>query len=270
MSNSTEADVNSVIESAMSRLDTAAPGDSPRPDPALARKSLGRRDYDLALAHRLEQLRSAMGEDPPEATPAAAALAAVPHPITVAPGRTFGAGSLAATALFSALAGAGLMWLAVGANPPLPEAPTRSISIAPAAPAPVAEPQPSPPPAPVRSDEDQVRETLEAWRQAWSNRDSAAYLSHYSPDFAPPDGQKRSEWAAARRKNLASRTDISVQIHALQIERIAGDQMKLSFLQDYASGSYREKSQAKTLRMIRQDGGWLIAGEWQGSPPAAR
>jgi ketosteroid isomerase-like protein len=168
------------------------------------------------------------------------------------------------------------MWLALGGNPPAPEPQTRSISAAPVVPAPptavapAAEALPSTPPVPARSDEDQVRETLEAWRQAWSNRDSAAYLSHYSPDFAPPDGQNRTEWAAARRKNLASRTDISVQIHALQIERIAGDQMKLSFLQDYASGSYREKAQAKTLRMIRQDADWLIAGEWQGSPPAAR
>lgn len=259
VADSTQPDVSSVIESAMSRL---APGN----DPANARKNLGRRDYDLALAKRLEQLRTAMGEDaPPGTTPAAPTASAIP---ASAPGRTFGAGTLAATALLSALAGAGLMWLATANDTPAPAAQIKPIGIAPAA---TILPPPAIPvataPPPILSTEDEVRERLESWRQAWASRDSEAYLRHYSPDFTPADGQKRADWAAARRKNLASRSDIDIQVRELRIEQIDDDRLKVSFLQDYASGNYREKSQEKTLLFVRHGPEWLIAGEWQGLAP---
>ncbi|MDP3540755.1 MAG: hypothetical protein Q8S26_18810 [Azonexus sp.] len=268
-----EADINNVIESAMSRLDGKALVVNAEPDPALARKSLGRRDYDLALAQRLEQLRTAMGEDTPEALP----IPPVAAPAIVnAPRRTFQPGTLLATAIFSALAGAGIMWLAIGGNPPAPEPHTRSISPAPVAPIaqvapiPATEATPPTPPAPVRNDDDQVRDLLEAWRLAWSNRDIENYLSHYAPDFTPADGQKRADWAAARRKNISSRPDINVQVRDPRIERIDENQIRLEFLQDYTAGAYREKDQAKTLLLVRQDDRWQIAGEWQGKQPARR
>lgn len=260
MSNSTEPAVSSLIESAMRRLKTKAPNANAASGPASKRENLGRRDYDLALALRLEQLQSALGESPSLAPQA---------PATTARTRTFQPATLLATALFSAVAGAGAMWLAVGGNPQLAEPQTPIVSpapvAAPAIPPPVAEAAPVAPPPPAKSHEDRVRERLEAWRQAWSNRDSDAYLSQYSPDFAPADGQKRADWAVARRKNLASRTDISVQIRNLHIEPLADNQMKLVFLQDYASGKYRENAQPKTLLLVLQDARWLILGEWQGA-----
>jgi hypothetical protein len=257
VADSTQPDVSSVIESAMSRL---APGN----DPANARKNLGRRDYDLALAKRLEQLRTAMGEDAPaEKTPAAPTASPAS-----APGRTFAAGTLAATALLSALAGAGLMWLARANDTPAPAKQTKPISIAPAAtvPPPIAIPVAAAP-TPIDSTEDEVRKRLESWRQAWASRESEAYLRHYSPDFIPADGQKHADWAAARRKNLASRSDIDVQVRELRIEKIDDERLKASFLQDYASGNYREKAQEKTLLFVRRGSDWLIAGEWQGMAP---
>lgn len=271
MPNSTKADINNVIESAMSRLDGKASVENAKPDPALTRKSLGRRDYDLALAQRLEQLRTAMGEETSETT--SAPPIAAPAFVTTQR-RSLQAGILFATAIFSALSGAGLMWLAIGGNPPTPEPPTRNISVTPTAPVaqvaptPAAEATPPTPPSPVRSDDDQARDLLEAWRTAWSNRDIESYLSHYAPDFTPADGQKRADWAAARRKNISSRPEISVQVHQLRIERIDENQIRLSFLQDYAAGAYREKDQAKTLLLVRTDEHWLIASEWQGKPPA--
>ena len=264
MSNSTEPAVSSLIESAMSRLKAQAPNANAASGPAPQREGLGRRDYDLALAERLDQLQSALGESSSSAPPAPATTA----PLVAARARTFQPATLLATALFSAVAGAGAMWLAISGNPPMAEPQARIISpapvTAPAVPAPVAEAAPVAPTPPAKSHEDQGRERLEAWRQAWSSRDSEAYLSHYSPDFAPADGLKRADWAAARRKNLASRTDISVQIRDLHIERLADNQMKLVFLQDYASGKYRENAQPKTLLLVLQDARWLIVGEWQG------
>ena len=41
--------------------------------------------------------------------------------------------------------------------------------------------------------------------------------------------------------------------------------MKLVFLQDYASGKYREHAQPKTLLLLLQDARWLIVEERQGA-----
>lgn len=259
--NSTAPELNSVIESAMSRLSAQTPPPEAAPAPAPnQRDSLGRRDYDQALAHRLEQLQAAMGENAPAAPPAAK-----PAPSSVQP-RAPHAAALLATALISALAGAGAMWLAIGGKSASEPAQTRIISALPSPPPTAVEPAPAPPTV-QKNDEALARELVENWRQAWSNRDGEAYLSHYSPDFAPADGQNRNTWAEGRRKNLASRSDISVQVRDLRIEQLADQQMRLTFLQDYASGRYRENAQPKTLLLARQDARWRIVGEWQGAMP---
>jgi hypothetical protein len=58
----------------------------------------------------------------------------------------------------------------------------------------------------------------------------------------------------------------------LRIERLTDDQVKVVFLQDYSSGSYREVAQPKTLLLVRSGSQWQIAGEWQGTTdvPVAR
>lgn len=123
----------------------------------------------------------------------------------------------------------------------------------PATPAPLAAP----------AAEAQATALVERWRQAWSERDVTAYLASYSPDFVAADGQARPSWEAARRKILARRADVRVTVNALRLERHGTDQIKASFLQDYAAGSYREQARAKTLRLVRRGADWLIAGEQQ-------
>jgi ketosteroid isomerase-like protein len=169
------------------------------------------------------------------------------------------------------------MWLLIGdagrgsvAAPMSPAA-----VVAPATPAPTAE-SPSaevafaaPAAMPADGGESQARDLVERWRQAWASRDVEAYLRCYSADFLPADGQTRTAWAAARRKKLSRQSDISVQVHDIRLEHIDGDQLKAMFLQNYASGTYREDARSKTLRLVREDGDWRIAGEWQGTPPAS-
>ena len=263
MADSTEPDVSSAIESAMSRLAPDTTGNVH----GQGRRSIGRRDYDQALAHRLEQLRTAMGEDTPAqnvAIPTGLGAGQASHPV-----RTFRTSTLALASLLSALAGACLMWLATASDKPMSVPQTKPIGFAPAAVTPPAAPETpaAAPAAPMPTDQDRIRERLESWRQAWSSRDGTAYLSHYSPDFIPADGQSHADWAAARRKNLASRKDIDVGVRELRVERIDDSRMKASFLQDYASGNYREKAQEKTLLFVRYGSDWLIASERQGVVP---
>ena len=41
----------------------------------------------------------------------------------------------------------------------------------------------------------------------------------------------------------------------------------MHFHQSYLSGRYQETNQPKTLHLMREDGHWRIAGEWQGEGP---
>ena len=114
----------------------------------------------------------------------------------------------------------------------------------------------------------QVEAAVEAWRQAWAARDMMTYLNAYSDTFTPANGESLEDWIAGRYRNVGGRVSIDVQIKNLQVVPTGDGRARVSFIQDYASGSYREKGQPKTLDMVRDTSGrWRINGEWQGKPP---
>jgi ketosteroid isomerase-like protein len=213
-----------------------------------------------AMARRLEQLNAALGES--EGGPGKAAVIRNP-PTAANAGKSVGTGSLILTSMLSALFGAGLMWWQATPHEQGLSAPSQALH---AAATPISVPTTSEPlritPAtPEITDEKRISDLLEAWRSAWTQRDIAAYLNAYSQQFAPADGNSRDGWVAARTKKLSTGAPIDIQMHDLAIERIDADQFKATFLQDYASGSYRETARAKTLLMAREGGEWRIRQE---------
>ena len=116
---------------------------------------------------------------------------------------------------------------------------------------------------------DQVKSAVESWRQDWAAHNMMAYLDHYGEAFTPADGVSRRDWIASRYRNVGGRTSIEVQIKDLQVLPLEDDRVRVRFLQDYASGNYRETAQRKTLELVRgPDDRWRIVGEWQGEAPA--
>lgn len=208
------------------------------------------------MDHRLALLHKAMGENTPRpqpATPAPGNVALTTNPL---PQRLTLAGLICVTGV------ACMLWFSLQGDraAPLP-APVATTSAAPATahidpPAPVAKVS-----HPGRTDEDEARALVEAWRLAWSRSDVNAYLGHYSARFVPVNGQSPAQWAASRRKVIGARTDIQVNTHDLRIQRIDDRSMNVSFLQDYAAGNYRETAQPKVLRLSREDTGWRIVSE---------
>lgn len=230
-------------------------------------RSVGRREYDKAPSRRLAQLHHAMGIDETQEAPPAKS-----PPLVTETARKNGflPSTLILTGLISGLTGAGAMWLAMGTATALqsaaatPTMPPMIVTSTPA-PAPVL-PPPEVAPATVKSAESLARELVENWRTAWTKRDVEAYLSFYSPTFKPGNGSTRADWAAARRKNLESRTDIQVAVRELEITQIADNRLTASFQQDYASGNYRENSQSKTLVLSLNQGKWQISEERSDTP----
>ena len=238
-------------------------------------RAVWRREQDRALKQRLEQLKPSAGSahlpssdvgatSPPTDPEPAPFRGFSPHPpVTgIGPG-----GVLFFTALLSALAGGALTWLMMtGAKQHSQHSPATVKTAAAPIPTAVAS-APAPMPVPGADLESRVLERVEHWRQAWVSRNIEAYLASYSPDFVPANGQSRTDWAAARQKNLSGKSDISVKISPLRVERLDNDQAKVVFLQDYASGTYRESAKPKTLLLVRAGADWQIAGEWQGEQP---
>lgn len=257
-----------LIEAAMDRAAREAPdGGSAAPSMELR---LGRRDYDQAPVVRHEKLRTATAGESPTSPALPPVLS---QPAQPRHGRTDSGAALLLTGLFSALGAAGLTWLAIGeAGHRDVAAALQPAAVAPAAPAPTAIAPATvtaiAAPAAADVDEVQARDMVERWRQAWASRDVEAYLDCYSPAFLSADVQARSAWAAARRKKLSNGSPIDLRLHDIRVERIGSDRLRAVFLQDYASGSYRETARPKTLLLSKQGGDWRIAREWQGAPPA--
>lgn len=244
---------------------------------------------DAAMQRRLTQLRTAMGDTTPSETRPEPAIATDAIPSESVPGSKttswtlpalwlLGLGCLAAAwtlrpqAVPDMTPAAGPMVSAPAAvaNEPTPA----SAAVAEATPSvavinPItAEPAVADAKPVLMSTDEQVRRTVEAWREDWARRDMMAYLDHYSGAFTPADGVSRRDWIASRYRNVGGRQSIEVQIQALKVEALTEDRARVSFLQDYASGSYRENAQPKTLDLVREaNDRWRIVGEWQGDPP---
>jgi hypothetical protein len=156
------------------------------------------------------------------------------------------------------------------ATPVRPAGPAETPSVIPAtagAPA-VAAGTPETTMAPVPPLKDQVVAAVETWRQAWSKRDMTTYLDAYSDAFTPSDGVSREDWIASRYRNVGGRKSIDVQIQRLLVLTPAEGRARVSFMQDYTSGSVRELKRPKTLDLVKgADNRWRIVGEWQGDPP---
>lgn len=261
MANASALPTSSLIESATTLFGNGLPDSGPSQETRHRPNLSFNARQEQAMARRLEQIQSALGA--PETS---SNLSLVPAPtVEVAQRRRqFSARSLVVACLLSGFTGASLTWLTTNQEAPaFQPAIQESRLAAPAAtvPAPVAKAIIAP--APEITDEQQVRNLLDSWRNAWAKSDVPTYLNAYSSNFMPADGSTRDVWAATRSSRLSSGKHIDVQVNALTVERIDDQTFRASFLQDYASGSYRENARPKTMRLAREGNTWKIIEERQ-------
>ena len=146
--------------------------------------------------------------------------------------------------------------VATPAPPPAPSlAPLIAMPPALSTPSAAIETAPTAAPAP----EAALRDAVDDWLSAWRQKDAAAYIAHYTADYAPP-GKKRQAWVGERRERLAQPVFIRISIDDVQVLDAQSAHPKVSFVQDYESERYSEKSR-KVLTFVSQGGRWLIEKE---------
>ena len=106
----------------------------------------------------------------------------------------------------------------------------------------------------------EIVQALNGWAQAWSKKDSTAYLSYYAKDFKTPKEEPRAQWEKDRRTRIAAPKSIAVSVASPKITMSGANQANATFRQTYRSDVFKGTS-TKTLVFVRQDGRWLIQQE---------
>ncbi len=111
-----------------------------------------------------------------------------------------------------------------------------------------------------KTDQNELRQDINAWAKAWSQKDMPRYLASYASEFTPPDKMSRTRWENDRRARIVSKKTISVVINNLKLELVQGNKAIARFQQVYESDNFKDKSN-KTLEMVKQGESWLISRE---------
>ncbi|MGQ0655832.1 MAG: nuclear transport factor 2 family protein [Betaproteobacteria bacterium] len=115
-------------------------------------------------------------------------------------------------------------------------------------------------PAAATNGADEVLRAVNGWAQAWSKKDTDAYLAFYAKDFRVPGGESRAAWEKGRRTRIEAPKSIAVSVASPKVTMQGNDQATVSFRQTYRSDVFKGTS-SKTLTMVKSDGRWLIRDE---------
>lgn len=117
--------------------------------------------------------------------------------------------------------------------------------------------------APSNTDQEDILKAVENWAKSWSNKDTNAYLAHYSKEFQTPKGESHKIWANERRARIEGKGRISVKIETPKV-KLEGRTATVKFRQIYSSDQLTANSR-KSLELAKQDGKWLIMQERTGN-----
>ncbi len=104
-------------------------------------------------------------------------------------------------------------------------------------------------------------EKTNAWVAAWQAGEVTQYLDFYASAFKPEEGT-HSSWVANRTSRLKTSKDIQIHVSDFQVIPSFDDPdvYDISFLQDYKSANYKEKSR-KVLTWKKVNNSWQIIRE---------
>lgn len=107
-----------------------------------------------------------------------------------------------------------------------------------------------------------VESAVQAWAQAWSDRNMKGYLGSYTKDFTPANKQSHAEWEEERKSRIMGKTRIAVKLSNITTT-VKGTTATVTFRQDYKADSVATNSR-KTLELVKSGDRWLISKEVAG------
>lgn len=140
------------------------------------------------------------------------------------------------------------------AQAPAPQATTVAAHAA------VEAPPQSPAPVLASGTEQELRQALQQWSQAWSGQAMTPYLGMYASDFEPPKGLSRSAWEQQRTQRITSKKSIRHDIQNMTL-LINADQATVRFTQIYQDERL-QSSDRKTMAWVWRNGQWQITREF--------
>ena len=104
-----------------------------------------------------------------------------------------------------------------------------------------------------------VLRSVQAWSEAWSDKNARNYLAAYLPDYKP-QGMSREAWEKQRLERISKPRMIKVELSEVSISMRDDSHASASFMQRYRSDFYRDSTR-KTLQLEKVGDTWLIASE---------
>lgn len=113
----------------------------------------------------------------------------------------------------------------------------------------------------VRDEREAFLSRIEAWREAWSNKDTEGYLDFYGDDFSTA-GIDLAQFSEHKRRVNAAKKFVSVKLADISLFRYPGEQMMLAeFTMDYDSDNFRFTAHKEQYWRQDAKGQWRIFRE---------
>jgi hypothetical protein len=103
-------------------------------------------------------------------------------------------------------------------------------------------------------------QSLETWRQDWSQRALEKYREHYLPGYFPPQFKSAAQWIAFKKRVFDSAGNIQVSLNITAVKWLDGKRLSIAAVQRYQSATYRDQTR-KRFVMIRDGDRWRLASE---------
>jgi tetratricopeptide (TPR) repeat protein len=113
---------------------------------------------------------------------------------------------------------------------------------------------------PIMNLEHEISTALNHWVDAWSAKDSQAYINSYVENYRPDKNTTHTAWVKQRQSRLARPKWIKVSIDKVQYFILDANRVAVQLRQRYRSDTYNDVTQ-KELVLIRVDGSWKIEQE---------
>jgi len=103
-------------------------------------------------------------------------------------------------------------------------------------------------------------QSLESWRQDWSQRALDKYRDHYLAGYFPPQFKSAAQWIAFKKRVFDSAGHIQVSLNITAVKWLDGKRLSIAAVQRYQSSTYRDQTK-KRFVMIRDGDRWRLASE---------